>query len=125
MISSPFFKARDPACVNHCVSLYPSEDHHLQLDQIDYLRNRYPANVIGFSTHEYHDWSNSMMISYGKGARSWERTSTLTGKTKNLPSIIQSQNRSTLGSKHFTKLTKCVEESRISDARLHKMRPNT
>ena len=69
-----FFKKRDiPLCINHCVSLYPSEDSELHLDQIDYLKNRFPANVIGFSTHEYHDWSNSMMISYGKGARSWER----------------------------------------------------
>jgi len=69
-----FFKKRDiPLCINHCVSLYPSEDHQLHLDQIDYLKNRYPANLIGLSTHEYHDWSNSMMISYGKGARSWER----------------------------------------------------
>ena len=69
-----FFQKRDiPLCVNHCVSLYPSEDHQLHLDQIDYLKSRYPSNIIGFSTHEYHDWSNSMMISYGKGARSWER----------------------------------------------------
>ena len=69
-----FFENREiPLCLNHCVSLYPSEDHQLHLDQIDYLKNRYPANVIGFSSHEYHDWSNSMMISYGKGARSWER----------------------------------------------------
>jgi N-acetylneuraminate synthase len=69
-----FFSRRDiPLCLNHCVSLYPSEDHQLHLDQIDYLKNRYPANVIGFSTHEYHDWSNSMMISYGKGVRCWER----------------------------------------------------
>lgn len=69
-----FFKKRDiPLCVNHCVSLYPSEDHQLHLDQIDYLKNRYPENVIGLSTHEYNDWSNSMMISYSKGARSWER----------------------------------------------------
>ncbi|MDC0088861.1 N-acetylneuraminate synthase family protein [Porticoccaceae bacterium] len=59
--------------MNHCVSLYPSEDHQLHLDQIDYLKNRYPENVIGLSTHEYNDWSNSMMISYSKGARSWER----------------------------------------------------
>ena len=69
-----FFKKRDiPLCVNHCVSLYPSEDHQLHLDQIDYLKNRYPGNVIGLSTHEYVDWTSSMMISYGKGARSWER----------------------------------------------------
>ncbi len=69
-----FFAKRDiPLAINHCVSLYPSEDDELQLDQIDYLKNRYPNHVVGLSTHEYHDWSSSMLISYGKGARSWER----------------------------------------------------
>lgn len=69
-----FFEKRDiPLAINHCVSLYPSEDGELHLDQIDYMRARYPNHVIGLSTHEYHDWSSSMLISYGKGARSWER----------------------------------------------------
>jgi sialic acid synthase SpsE len=69
-----FFERRDiPLAINHCVSLYPSEDDELQLDQIDYLRNRYPGLVVGLSTHEYHDWHSSMLISYGKGARTWER----------------------------------------------------
>ncbi len=62
-----------PLAINHCVSLYPSEDHELELNQIDFLRARYPDHVIGFSTHEYRDWSNSMLISYAKGARTWER----------------------------------------------------
>lgn len=69
-----FFERRDiPLAINHCVSLYPSEDGELELDQIDYLKNRYPNHVIGLSTHEYHDWHSSMLISYGKGARTWER----------------------------------------------------
>ena len=69
-----FFEKRDiPLAINHCVSLYPSEDCELNLDQIDYLRGRYPDHVIGLSTHEYHDWHSSMLISFGKGARSWER----------------------------------------------------
>ncbi len=69
-----FFEKRDiPLSINHCVSLYPSEDSELQLDQIDYLKERYPNHVIGLSTHEYHDWHSSMLISYGKGARTWER----------------------------------------------------
>lgn len=69
-----FFEKRDiPLSLNHCVSLYPSEDDELELDQIDYLRARYPRHVIGLSTHEYHDWHSSMLISYGKGARTWER----------------------------------------------------
>lgn len=69
-----FFERRDiPLAINHCVSLYPSEDDELELDQIDYLRNRYPNHIIGLSTHEYHDWSSSVMMSYAKGARTWER----------------------------------------------------
>jgi sialic acid synthase SpsE len=69
-----FYEKRDiPLAINHCVSLYPSEDGELELDQIDYLKNRYPNHVVGLSTHEYHDWQSSMLISYGKGARSWER----------------------------------------------------
>jgi len=62
-----------PLAINHCVSIYPSEDGELELNQIDYLRRRYPDHVIGFSTHEYTDWHSSMLISYAKGARTWER----------------------------------------------------
>lgn len=69
-----FFEKRNiPLALNHCVSLYPSEDDDLELNQIDYLRQRYPDHVIGFSSHEYHSWDASMFISYAKGARSWER----------------------------------------------------
>jgi sialic acid synthase SpsE len=62
-----------PLALNHCVSLYPTEDRDLQLNQIDYLRARYPHNTIGFSTHEYHDWETSLAIAYAKGARTFER----------------------------------------------------
>jgi sialic acid synthase SpsE len=59
--------------INHCVSIYPSEDSELELNQIDFLRNRYPDNTIGFSTHEYSSWTTSMLIAYAKGARMFER----------------------------------------------------
>lgn len=69
-----FFENRNiPLAINHCVSIYPTEDAELQLNQIDFLKNRYPGHVIGFSTHEYHDWTSSMLIAYAKGARSFER----------------------------------------------------
>lgn len=69
-----FFEHRAiPLAINHCVSLYPSEDYQLELNQIDYLMSRYDDHVIGLSTHEYHDWHSSMLISYAKGARTWER----------------------------------------------------
>lgn len=69
-----FFTRRNiPLALNHCVSLYPSEDHEIELNQIDFLRNRYPEITIGLSTHEYHDWKYSMAMAYAKGARTFER----------------------------------------------------
>jgi N-acetylneuraminate synthase len=68
-----FDNRRIPLAINHCVSLYPSEDGQLELNQIDFLRRRYPEHVIGFSTHEYRDWTSSMLIAYAKGARTFER----------------------------------------------------
>jgi N-acetylneuraminate synthase len=69
-----FFENRHiPLAINHCVSIYPSEDGELELNQIDFLRNRYPHATVGFSTHEYHDWTSSIMMAYAKGARTFER----------------------------------------------------
>lgn len=69
-----FFSKRNiPLAVNHCVSLYPSEDSELEMNQIDFLRNRYPETTIGFSSHEYHNWNDSILIAYAKGARTFER----------------------------------------------------
>ena len=69
-----FFTNRNIALsLNHCVAAYPHEDNECELNQIDYLRHRYPNLVIGYSCHEYHDWSASMYIAYGKGARTFER----------------------------------------------------
>lgn len=69
-----FFANRNiPLALNHCVSLYPTEDRNLELNQIDFLRDRYPDNTIGLSTHEYKDWETSIAIAYAKGARTFER----------------------------------------------------
>jgi N-acetylneuraminate synthase len=68
-----FENRRIPLALNHCVSLYPTEDADLELHQIDFLKNRYPGITIGFSSHEYHDWTISMAIAYAKGARTFER----------------------------------------------------
>jgi sialic acid synthase SpsE len=62
-----------PIAIMHCVSLYPTHDCDLDLNQIDFLHERYPQLVVGLSSHECTDWSNSMMIAYGKGARIFER----------------------------------------------------
>ena len=69
-----FFSNRSiPFAINHCVSLYPSEDSNLDLNQLDFLRERYPGAIIGLSTHEYTSWDASMLIAYAKGARPFER----------------------------------------------------
>jgi sialic acid synthase SpsE len=62
-----------PLAVNHCVAMYPTEDWQLELSQIDFLRERYPDNVIGLSSHEHGDWTASILIGYAKGARTFER----------------------------------------------------
>ena len=62
-----------PIALNHCIAGYPTEDYEMELDQIDYLQHRYPDHPIGLSTHEYHDWSASMYLAYGKGIRTFER----------------------------------------------------
>lgn len=69
-----FFDNRNiPLAINHCVSLYPCEDADLELNQIDFLKNRYPHHTIGYSTHEYHSWDASLFMAYAKGARTFER----------------------------------------------------
>ena len=57
-----FFSNRNiPLAINHCVSLYPTEDHELELNQIDFLKHRYPTVTIGLSTHEYQNWTYSIV----------------------------------------------------------------
>lgn len=69
-----FFENRNiPLALNHCVAAYPHEDSECELSQIDFLKNRYPNHTIGYSCHEYHDWTSSIMIAYAKGARTFER----------------------------------------------------
>jgi N-acetylneuraminate synthase len=72
--ASKFFENRNiPLAINHCVSLYPSEDNESELAQIAFLKKRFPKSVIGYSSHEQHTWEPSMHISYALGARTWER----------------------------------------------------
>ena len=69
-----FFTNRHiPLAINHCVSIYPTQDDELELNQIDFLRTRFPDQAVGFSTHECHDWTSSMLVAYAKGARTFER----------------------------------------------------
>ena len=69
-----FFENRNiPIAINHCVAAYPHEDSECELNQIDFLRARYPNCTIGYSSHEFRDWTTSVKIAYAKGARTFER----------------------------------------------------
>lgn len=72
-----FFRNRNiPLAINHCVASYPTQDSELELNQIDYLKNRYPNNVLGLSSHESNEedgYIYSMYIAYAKGVRLFER----------------------------------------------------
>ncbi len=69
-----YFEKQDiHIAINHCVAIYPSEDYELDLNQIDFLKKRYPGVTIGFSSHEYNDWRDSILVAYAKGARTFER----------------------------------------------------
>lgn len=69
-----FFEKRDiDLAINHCVAAYPHEDAECELNQIDFLRDRYPGHTIGWSSHECKDWTTSVTIAYAKGARTFER----------------------------------------------------
>ena len=69
-----FFENRNiPLAINHCIAAYPHEDSECELSQIEYLRKRYPALTIGYSCHEYHDWTASVQMAYAMGCRTFER----------------------------------------------------
>lgn len=69
-----FFEHRDKDfCIMHCVGEYPTGRKNLQLNQIDFLRTRYPEIHIGYSTHESPDNTDAIKIAIGKGASVFER----------------------------------------------------
>ncbi len=57
----------------HCVAEYPADPAIAQLNQIDFLRNRYPGLQIGFSTHEPPDNQNLVAMAVAKGCRVFEK----------------------------------------------------
>ena len=69
-----FFEGRNiPLALNHCVAAYPTDDNEMELNQIDFLKLRYPNHSIGLSSHDWHDIVPTMHIACGKGVRLFER----------------------------------------------------
>lgn len=57
----------------HCVGEYPTPDENLHLNQIEYLKKRYPKIEIGYSTHERPDNYTAILIAIAKGATIFEK----------------------------------------------------
>jgi sialic acid synthase SpsE/quercetin dioxygenase-like cupin family protein len=57
----------------HCVAEYPMAPEIAQLNQIDFLRSRYPGLDVGFSTHEPPDDTNLVRMAVAKGCRVFEK----------------------------------------------------
>lgn len=69
-----FLKHRSKTfAILHCVAEYPCPDTHLQLNQIDWLRQRYPGVRIGFSTHEDPTHHDLVGMAVAKGADIFEK----------------------------------------------------
>ena len=72
-IVSFFNKRAVDFALMHCVSLYPTPNDKLYLNQIETMKNRYPNVTIGFSTHEDPNNLNAIRVAYAKGARFFEK----------------------------------------------------
>jgi sialic acid synthase SpsE/D-lyxose ketol-isomerase len=57
----------------HCVGKYPTLDEDLQLNQIQFLKQRYPQVSIGYSTHEIPDNVDAIKMSIASGATIFEK----------------------------------------------------
>lgn len=69
-----FFEHRNKQfCLMHCKGEYPTLRNSLELSQIDLLKKRYPGAVVGFSSHEEPDTTDSIRIAIAKGAKVFER----------------------------------------------------
>lgn len=69
-----FFRNRNiDFSLMHCVAEYPTPNENLQMNQIDYLKNKFPNIRIGFSTHESPDNMLPIRIAIAKGARIFEK----------------------------------------------------
>jgi sialic acid synthase SpsE/mannose-6-phosphate isomerase-like protein (cupin superfamily) len=69
-----FFKNRNlDLTLMHCVAEYPTSVCHLQLNQIDLLKNRYKGVTVGYSTHEEPGNFAAIQIAIAKGAQIFEK----------------------------------------------------
>jgi len=68
-----FKKNKLDFALHHCVSIYPTPPENLQLNQIEFLKNRYNNVPIGWSTHEDPNDTITVQLAVSKGATLIER----------------------------------------------------
>lgn len=69
-----FFEHRQrPLTLLHCIGEYPTPAAHFQLNQIDFLKQRYAKLRIGFSSHEAPDNTRFVQMALAKGASVFEK----------------------------------------------------
>lgn len=68
-----FSNRKKTLSILHCVGEYPTPPEHMNLSQIDFLKKRYPAIKIGFSTHEDPENTDFIKIAIAKGASVFEK----------------------------------------------------
>ena len=62
-----------PLILLHCIGAYPTPMDHLQLNQIDFLKHRYPQHRIGLSSHENPNEIGLISMAIAKGASVFEK----------------------------------------------------
>lgn len=72
-IVSFYSKRKQKFALMHCVSIYPTENQHLNLDFIRNLKSRYEDIKIGWSTHESPDEFLPAALALSKGASMFEK----------------------------------------------------
>ena len=68
-----FEHRRKQFAIMHCVGEYPTLTEHLNLNQIEFLRTRYPDVTIGYSTHEDPGNLDAIKLAIAKGSKIFER----------------------------------------------------
>ncbi len=69
-----FFSHRNKEfAIMHCVGEYPCSREHLEMNQIDFLRERYPSAKVGFSTHEDPESLEPVKLAVAKQAILFEK----------------------------------------------------
>lgn len=72
-VISFFNNRKKTLAIMHCVGEYPTKEENLQLNQISFIKNKYPNLIVGFSTHEEPDDFLPIQLAIAKGAQIFER----------------------------------------------------